>query len=247
MSFGKSKKKTYQLAILCKKNYTDKAIIFLHISFDNIYFGAPVNLERFLLLGVLRPCVLFFPLYIIGLDMPIVTFITDFGMKDPYVAMVKAVMLRINPAIACIDITHQLGVGDIECASFILRESYQYFPAGSVHLVVVDPTVGSERRAIFSVKNGHFFVGPDNGVLSPGLSETFEIKDLKVSLLFRNEEELVDGFGKKNNPFLAPPSALGLNKYLGISYFLETNQFSINIGLAYGLPGLSTQIDSVCP
>jgi S-adenosylmethionine hydrolase len=108
--------------------------------------------------------------------MPIVTFITDFGMKDPYVAMVKAVILRINSAITCIDITNQLSVGDILCASFILRESYQYFPSGSVHLVVVDPTVGSERRAIFSVKNGHFFVGPDNGVLSPGLSETFEIK-----------------------------------------------------------------------
>ena len=108
--------------------------------------------------------------------MPIVTFTTDFGMKDPYVAMVKGAILRINPDITCIDITNQLRVGDISTASFIIKNSYRYFPAGSVHLVVVDPTVGSERRAIFSVKDEHFFVGPDNGVLTPILSETFEIK-----------------------------------------------------------------------
>jgi S-adenosylmethionine hydrolase len=108
--------------------------------------------------------------------MPIVTLITDFGMKDPYVAMMKGAMLKINPSINCVDISNELEVGDIMCASFILNESYHYFPNGSVHLVVVDPTVGSERRALFSSKDGHFFVGPDNGVLSPVLSEVFEIK-----------------------------------------------------------------------
>ncbi len=118
--------------------------------------------------------------------MPIVTFTTDFGIKDPYVAMVKGIILKRNPAITFIDITNQLGVGDIMRASFIIKESYIFFPAGTVHLVVVDPTVGSERRAVFSVKNEHFFVGPDNGVLTPVLSETFEIK-----------EEI----GKKSNTF----------------------------------------------
>ena len=108
--------------------------------------------------------------------MPIVTFITDFGIKDPYVAMVKGVMLKINPAISCIDITNQLRLRDIESASFLLNETFHHFPTGTVHLVVVDPTVGSKRRAIFSEKNGHFFVGPDNGVLTPVLSEVFEIK-----------------------------------------------------------------------
>jgi S-adenosylmethionine hydrolase len=108
--------------------------------------------------------------------MPIVTFTTDFGIKDPYVAMVKGAILSINPDITCIDITNQLRVGDILRASLIIKESYKYFPAGSVHLVVVDPTVGSNRRSIFSFKNKHFFVGPDNGVLTPILSKTFEIK-----------------------------------------------------------------------
>ena len=108
--------------------------------------------------------------------MPIVTFVTDFGIKDPYVAMVKGVMLKINPSIVCIDITNQLRLGDIESASFVLKETYRHFPVGTVHLVVVDPTVGTKRRAIFSEKDGHFFVGPDNGVLTPVLSEVFEIK-----------------------------------------------------------------------
>lgn len=108
--------------------------------------------------------------------MPIVTFTTDFGIKDPYLAMVKGAILKTNPDITCIDIANQLRVGDISTASFIITNSYRYFPAGSVHLVVVDPTVGSKRRAIFSVKNEHFFVGPDNGVLTPVLSLTFEIK-----------------------------------------------------------------------
>lgn len=108
--------------------------------------------------------------------MPVITFITDFGTRDPYVAMVKGVIMKINPGVSCIDITNQLACGDIFGASFILRESYKYFPEGSVHLVVVDPTVGSKRRAIFSTKDGHFFVGPDNGALSPGLSKVFEIK-----------------------------------------------------------------------
>ena len=108
--------------------------------------------------------------------MPVVTLTTDFGIRDPYLAMVKGAILKINPAINCIDIASQIDVGDISTASFIIENSYEYFPAGSAHLVVIDPTVGGRRRAIFSVKNKHFFVGPDNGVLTPVLAETFEIR-----------------------------------------------------------------------
>ncbi|MEJ2568220.1 MAG: SAM-dependent chlorinase/fluorinase [candidate division WOR-3 bacterium] len=118
--------------------------------------------------------------------MPVVTLTTDFGIKDPYVAMVKGAILKINPDITCIDITNQIDAGDISTASFIIENSYGYFPSGSAHLVVVDPTVGSKRRAIFSFKNKHFFIGPDNGVLTPFLSKTFEIKK---------------GIGKKSGTF----------------------------------------------
>lgn len=108
--------------------------------------------------------------------MPIVTLITDFGIGDPYVAMMKGRMLEIDSRINCIDISHNIDVGDIEIASFLLMKSYKYFPVGSVHLVVVDPTVGGERRAIFSRFKDHFFVGPDNGVLSPFLENTYRIR-----------------------------------------------------------------------
>ena len=108
--------------------------------------------------------------------MPIVTFTTDFGIEDPYVAMVKGTMLKINPDINCIDISNGIAVGDVSTASFVIKNSYRHFPTGSVHLVVIDPTVGSDRRSIFSFSNEHFFVGPDNGVLTPVLSKVFEIK-----------------------------------------------------------------------
>jgi hypothetical protein len=108
--------------------------------------------------------------------MPIVTLITDFGIGDPYVAMMKGRMLEIDSRINCVDISHNIDVGDIEIASFLIMKSYKYFPKGSVHLVVVDPTVGGERRAIFSRFKDYFFVGPDNGVLTPFLEETYRIQ-----------------------------------------------------------------------
>ncbi|MCK4571642.1 SAM-dependent chlorinase/fluorinase [candidate division WOR-3 bacterium] len=107
--------------------------------------------------------------------MPVVTLITDFGVGDPYVAMMKGRILSVDPGIKCIDITHDIEVGDIESASFLLLKSYKYFPEDSVHLAIVDPTVGGSRRAIFSQFQNHLFVGPDNGVLSPFLSRTYRI------------------------------------------------------------------------
>lgn len=108
--------------------------------------------------------------------MPIVTLITDFGIGNPYVAMMKGRMLEIDSRINCVDISHNIDVGDIEIASFLLMKSYKYFPVRSVHLVVVDPTVGGERLAIFSRFKDHFFIGPDNGVLTPFLANTYRIK-----------------------------------------------------------------------
>ncbi|MCK4420470.1 SAM-dependent chlorinase/fluorinase [candidate division WOR-3 bacterium] len=107
--------------------------------------------------------------------MPIVTIITDFGLGDPYVAMMKGRMLSIGSTIKFVDVTHEIECGDVIGASFLLEKTYRYFPKGSVHLIVVDPTVGSARRAIFTSFQNHFFVGPDNGVLSPVLSETYRI------------------------------------------------------------------------
>ena len=97
----------------------------------------------------------------------IITLTTDFGEIDPYVAMMKGVILSINPAARIIDITHQLPAGSIQEGGSIIKEAYKYFPAGTVHIGVIDPGVGGKRRSITVLAGNHFFVGPDNGLFSP--------------------------------------------------------------------------------
>jgi S-adenosylmethionine hydrolase len=97
----------------------------------------------------------------------IITLTTDFGESDPYVAMMKGVILSINPDAKIIDITHQIPAGSIQESGSIIKESYQYFPSGTIHVGVIDPGVGGKRRPIIVLLNNHFFVGPDNGLFSP--------------------------------------------------------------------------------
>jgi len=96
----------------------------------------------------------------------IITLTTDFGLADPFVGMMKGVILGIAPGAQLVDLTHEIRSYDIVEAALILDASYRYFPAGTVHVIVVDPGVGSERRPIAATANGHVFVAPDNGVLS---------------------------------------------------------------------------------
>ena len=96
----------------------------------------------------------------------IITLTTDFGYSDPFVGQMKGVMLSINPDLKIVDITHDIESHCIEDASFVLYNSYKYFPEGTIHVVVVDPGVGSSRRAIILKVEGHYFVMPDNGLIS---------------------------------------------------------------------------------
>ncbi|MGH9754745.1 MAG: SAM hydrolase/SAM-dependent halogenase family protein [Blastocatellia bacterium] len=95
-----------------------------------------------------------------------ITLLTDFGLSDYFVPAVKGVILTINPEARIIDITHDVAAHDIHAAAFTLGACYHNFPAGTIHVVVVDPGVGSSRRAIVADAGGYFFVGPDNGVFS---------------------------------------------------------------------------------
>jgi len=95
----------------------------------------------------------------------IVTLLTDFGSSDGYVAQMKAVMLRVSPKLRFVDISHDVAPQDVAQGAFLLDVSARWFPAGTVHLAVVDPGVGSERAAIAMVAGGHALVGPDNGLL----------------------------------------------------------------------------------
>ena len=98
--------------------------------------------------------------------MSIVTLLTDFGYDDPYVGIVKASLLSINPSIQIVDITHSVPPQDIARAAFILGTSYNHFPKDTIHVIVVDPTVGSKRKIILLKTSHYYFLAPDNGVLS---------------------------------------------------------------------------------
>lgn len=98
--------------------------------------------------------------------MKIVTFLSDFGEEDWFVAAVKGEILKIDPDIKVIDITHKVKHHDIKSAAFILKNVYKNFPDNTVHLVVVDPGVGSKRKPIIIGSEKYYFIGPDNGVFS---------------------------------------------------------------------------------
>jgi len=94
-----------------------------------------------------------------------ITLTSDFGLNDPYVAEIKGVILTINPNAKIIDITHGVEKFSIRMGAFMLASAAPYFPKGTTHLAIVDPGVGTERRAILIQTKQGFFVGPDNGIL----------------------------------------------------------------------------------
>src|SRR3972149_3118455 len=96
----------------------------------------------------------------------LITLTSDFGLRDPYVAAMKGVILSINPQASLVDISHDVPPQNIAHAAYVLGQAYPYFPSDAVHLVVVDPGVGTRRRAL-AVQTPHgVFVGPDNGVFA---------------------------------------------------------------------------------
>jgi S-adenosylmethionine hydrolase len=97
---------------------------------------------------------------------PIITLTTDFGLKDPYVAEMKAVILGINSDATIIDVSHEVEKFNVRMGAYILACAAPYFPKDTIHVAVIDPGVGTERHAIIIETKWSFFVGPDNGVLA---------------------------------------------------------------------------------
>ncbi len=122
----------------------------------------------------------------------LITLLSDFGTADSYVGELKGVLLSQVHGAALVDITHQVPPGDVRAAQYILSRVWYRFPAGAVHLAVVDPGVGTDRRALAASAAGHYFVAPDNGLLSflpadarvvslptpAGASRTFHARDV---------------------------------------------------------------------
>ena len=104
---------------------------------------------------------------------PLITLTTDFGAADPYVGMMKGVILGINPTASIVDISHDIQPQSILEGAFIIGGSHKYFPEGTVHAVVVDPGVGTSRKALLLSTPHAYFLAPDNGVLSHVLTQGF--------------------------------------------------------------------------
>jgi S-adenosyl-L-methionine hydrolase (adenosine-forming) len=111
----------------------------------------------------------------------VVTLTTDFGYRDVFAGILKGVILGINPAAKCVDLTHDVPSYDVESGSFLLANAYSDFPPGSIHLIVVDPGVGSKRRGIALFVGDYWFVAPDNGVLSDVLITHGEFEAVSLS------------------------------------------------------------------
>ena len=174
-----------------------------------------------------------------------ITLITDFGNSDGYSGILKGVISSIDPTINIIDITHNISSYSVLSASFILHTSINYFPKNTVHLVVVDPGVGSDRKPIIiKLENDTFLVGPDNGVFSHVLLDLICYKHKSNSQLFEeiqipcpNQVETyevdINLFGKKiSNTFhgrdvFAPVAAKLFSK--NHQLFESTNLKTINV------------------
>lgn len=152
----------------------------------------------------------------------VVTFISDFGSRDAYVAQVKAAIVSGAGPVTIVDITHEMDPFDVIGAGWLLFTSYRFFPAGTVHLAVVDPGVGTDRAVLVARKDGHVFVGPDNGIFSfiypaddlvevtwrpeTGVCPTFHARDLLAPIVVK----IVTGHGlgvpgvPKDSPVIIP-------------------------------------------
>jgi hypothetical protein len=98
--------------------------------------------------------------------MRIITLLTDFGLRDGNVGVMKGVMLGIAPQVQLIDLSHMIAPQDILEANLVLRRSAPYFPSGTIHVVVVDPGVGTQRRPLLAQLGGQIYIGPDNGTIT---------------------------------------------------------------------------------
>ena len=110
-----------------------------------------------------------------------ITLTTDFGLKDGFVGTIRGVILRINPKIRIVDISHDIKRHDIHSAAYIINASYRYFPSNSIHMVVVDPGVGSTRKVLIVASGDHLFVVPDNGVMKYIFHKDDSVKVIEVT------------------------------------------------------------------
>lgn len=139
----------------------------------------------------------------------IITLTTDFGQAGSYAGAVKGVLLGINPKIKIVEITHEISPFNILEGALLLNSFYQFFPRGTIHLVVVDPGVGGKRKGILVRTDNYFFVGPDNGVLS----FIYEQEKVREMINLTNSEYFL---GKPSSTFHARDIFAPVSAYLSL-------------------------------
>jgi S-adenosylmethionine hydrolase len=117
----------------------------------------------------------------ITMQRPVISLLTDFGLRDHFVGVMKAVILSICPEAEIVDITHDLSPMAISDGALLLGCSYPYFLPGSIHVAVVDPGVGGARRALAARCDDRFFVGPDNGILSYAFADAKDYQAVAIT------------------------------------------------------------------
>jgi len=110
----------------------------------------------------------------------VVSLLTDFGLSDAYVGAMHGVLLAREPRLRVVDLSHGIAPQDVAQAGWTLAKNFEYFPAGTVHVAVVDPGVGSARRILAASWRGHAFLAPDNGLLGWVLGPEAEVRELDV-------------------------------------------------------------------
>jgi S-adenosylmethionine hydrolase len=155
------------------------------------------------------PPFLSLPVFVDNFFMAVIALLTDFGTKDYFVAAMKGVILSVDPKARIIDITHEIAPQNIKSAGFTLRACYRDFPKKTIFAAVVDPGVGSSRRAILVETDEYFFLAPDNGLLSFVFHES---KDLRVFELTQRRFFAADISGSFHGRDVFAPVAAHLSR-----------------------------------
>lgn len=167
---------------------------------------------------------------------PIITLTTDFGYRDPFVGIMKGVILNINPSVNIVDITHDISPQNILEAAFSIEMSFESFPCKTIHVVVVDPDVGSTRRPILVITNHYYFIGPDNGVFS----QIYKLSHETPTVLHITSEHYF--MSQRSSTFhgrdIFAPVAAWLSRGIGASKFGDpiTDYVTISVAVS-AMPG----------
>ncbi len=139
----------------------------------------------------------------------IVTLTTDFGQAGGYVGAVKGVLLKINPLLRIVDVTHEISCFDILEGALVLDSFYRFFPKGTIHLVVVDPGVGGKRKGVLIKTDDYFFIGPDNGIFT----FVYDQEKVREMVNLTNPEYFL---GKPSSTFHARDILAPISAYLSL-------------------------------